>query len=257
MTNGLSTAELVIYVILIIPVLYLLVKHGRNGLLGWLFLSFFCVLRIVGGGLAIKSSSPAATIISSVGLSPLLLATAGILHEARSYRIHGLDAKLEQVLGLLFHMLVIAGVALTAAGSAKLQAHQQSIDKDESIVKAGISILTVSWGVLVGWTAQSFTAQRATHGVARAGTLLLSSVGFALVFIGVRVFYSLVALCTERASLNPTTGSLAVRVVLGFLPELIATLIYISAGFATQSVAQQARGEAVDLSRKPHQAPYV
>lgn len=69
-------------------------------------------------------------------------------------------------------MLVIAGVALTAAGSAKLQAHQQPIDKDESIVKAGISILTVSWGVLVGWTAQSFTAQRATHGVARAGTLV-------------------------------------------------------------------------------------
>ncbi|KAL1882533.1 hypothetical protein Plec18167_002949 [Paecilomyces lecythidis] len=257
MTNGLSTAELVIYVILIIPILYLLVKHGRNGLLGWLFLSFFCVLRIVGGGLAIKSSSPAATIISNVGLSPLLLATGGLLHEARSYRIHGLDAKIEQVLSLLFHMLVVAGVALTAAGSAKLEHHQQPIDKDESIVKAGIALLTVSWGVLAGWTAQSFTAPRATHNVARAGTLLLSSIGLALVFIGIRVFYSLVALSTERASLNPTTGSLAIRVVLGFLPELIATLIYIAAGFATQNAARQARGEADDTSRKPHQAPYV
>lgn len=69
-------------------------------------------------------------------------------------------------------MLVVAGVALTAAGSAKLEHHQQPIDKDESIVKAGIALLTVSWGVLAGWTAQSFTAPRATHNVARAGTLV-------------------------------------------------------------------------------------
>lgn len=82
MADSLSAATCAIYVILAIPVLYLLVKHGRHGLLGWLFLFFFCTLRIVSGALAIKSSSPAASIISNVGLSPLLLATTGILHEA-------------------------------------------------------------------------------------------------------------------------------------------------------------------------------
>jgi hypothetical protein len=82
MTNSLSAATCAIYAVLSIPVLYLLVRHGRYGLLGWLFLFFFCTLRIIGGALAINDTSGAANIISSVGLSPLLLATAGILHEA-------------------------------------------------------------------------------------------------------------------------------------------------------------------------------
>lgn len=43
------------------------------------------------------------------------------------------------------------------------------------------------------------------------------AVAFSLVFIGIRVFYSLAALCTQRASLNPVTGLLVIRVVLGFL----------------------------------------
>lgn len=76
-----STAELAIYAVLSIPTIYILIKHGRTGLLGWLYLFAFCTLRIVGGAMDL-SGNTAAGIISSVGLSPLLLATSGILHEA-------------------------------------------------------------------------------------------------------------------------------------------------------------------------------
>lgn len=82
MTNTLSAAELAIYIILAIPTVYLLAKHGRQGLLGWLFLSIFCSLRIIGSALGLRDSSPTASLISSVGLSPLLLTANGILHEA-------------------------------------------------------------------------------------------------------------------------------------------------------------------------------
>jgi hypothetical protein len=85
MANALSVAELAIYISLAFPTVYLIIKHGRQRLLGWLFLFIFCTLRIIGGALAINSSSPTANIISSVGLSPLLLAASGILHEARVY----------------------------------------------------------------------------------------------------------------------------------------------------------------------------
>ncbi|KAH1295445.1 hypothetical protein KXW98_005601 [Aspergillus fumigatus] len=81
-TNSLPAATCAIYTVLAIPILYLLVRHGRDGLLGWLFLFFFCTLRIIGGALAVNSPSTAATVISSVGLSPVLLATAGTLQEA-------------------------------------------------------------------------------------------------------------------------------------------------------------------------------
>ncbi|KAF7715290.1 Uncharacterized protein PECH_007298 [Penicillium ucsense] len=239
MTDSISAATCAIYAVFAIPVLYLLVRHGRFGLLGWLFLFLFCTIRIVGGALAVKDhSSIAANTISSVGLSPLLLATAGLLHEAREYRIQHIDQKLEWVAVLAYHMLVVAGVALTAAGSVKLQQHQAPTDKAENIVKAGISILVVAWGVLVGWAGLSFLAPRGrTSQLAKAGTILLTAIAFSLVFIGVRVFYSLVALCTQKRSLNPITGSLTIRVVLSFLPEIIVTVVYILAGCQTQGAA--------------------
>ncbi|KAL6232202.1 hypothetical protein BDW75DRAFT_247340 [Aspergillus navahoensis] len=260
MTNFLSVATCAIYAVLAIPVLYLLVRHGRYGLLGWLFLFFFCALRIIGGALAVNDTSFAANVISSIGLSPLLLATASILHEARHYRIQSLDKKMEWVSVLAYHMLVVAGVALSAAGSAKLQEHKQPLDKAEKIAKAGISILAVAWGFLVGWTGFSFIApRRRNSSLTRAGTVLLMAVAFSLVFIGIRVFYSLAALCTQRASLNPVTGSLTIRVVLGFLPEVISTLAYIFSGIRTQGAALLAHveEEVVTAEPKPRSHPWV
>lgn len=77
----LSTAEIVIYSILFPPTAYVLFKHGKNGLLGWFYLLAFYMLRIVGGGMALSGSSSAG-IVSNIGLSPLILAAAGVLHEA-------------------------------------------------------------------------------------------------------------------------------------------------------------------------------
>lgn len=89
--DALSTTTLAIYAILSVPVLFYLVRHGKPGLLGWIYLLAFCTLRIVGGAMSLNtnsdsgggtSSSSSASIIANIGLSPLLLATSGILHEA-------------------------------------------------------------------------------------------------------------------------------------------------------------------------------
>lgn len=80
---SLPTATLVIYILLAVPILYILICHIPVGLHGWLFLLIFCLLRIVGAALErILSQFMAASIISSVGIALLLLATAGILQEA-------------------------------------------------------------------------------------------------------------------------------------------------------------------------------
>ncbi|PLB47570.1 hypothetical protein P170DRAFT_426812 [Aspergillus steynii IBT 23096] len=242
MADGLSAATLAIYIVLLIPTVYILVKHGRQGLLGWLFLAIFCTIRIIGSGLAVGSSSSAASIISGVGLSPLLFASCGILREAKTYRLKSLNRRLEGVFDFFFHMLVAAGVVLTAIASAKLQRHE-NVEKAERQVKAGMAILAIAWVFLVGWTAMSFMGARRTTPVVKEGTVLLSTVCFSLTFIGVRVFYSLVAMCTQRADLNPTTGSLAIRVVLGFLPELIAAIAYVAAGMKTQNASKHDQEE--------------
>lgn len=66
--------------------LYCFWKHRHGGVSGWFFLSGFLVLQIVGAGLTLsagKHGTPSSTAITltSVGLSPLILAVAGIMKE--------------------------------------------------------------------------------------------------------------------------------------------------------------------------------
>jgi hypothetical protein len=84
---SIAIASLIVYIILLNPTLYSLIHHGRKGIMGWYLLTIFCILRIVGAVLQMRVDSTgkgrtAALIISSIGLSPLLLAAEGILHEA-------------------------------------------------------------------------------------------------------------------------------------------------------------------------------
>ena len=84
MTDPLSVSKVVVYLILIQPALFCLWKHGKTGFLGWFYVQLFCVLRIATGAMGIHGSGTGLTsvILNSIGLSPLLLAIAGVLHEA-------------------------------------------------------------------------------------------------------------------------------------------------------------------------------
>jgi hypothetical protein len=62
---------------------------------------------------------------------------------------------------------------------------------------------------------------------------LLNCVCCVLPFIGIRVFYSVAAVTSQAAYLNPTTGAMPIRVLLSFLPEIIIVLTLIFAGFKT------------------------
>lgn len=75
-------------------------------------------------------------------------------------------------------------------------------------------------------------------------TQLLTGTLLALALVEISVVYMLVAEFTQRADLNPTTGSLAVRVVLGFFPELLAAIVLVFAGYVTRGASEVGAGEA-------------
>lgn len=77
---------------------------------------------------------------------------------------------------VVYHMAVVAGVALTAAGSVKLEKHEEPIEKAERMVKVGMAILTIAWGILVGFAGLSWFGPVAREsGHMRAGTVVSSS----------------------------------------------------------------------------------
>jgi hypothetical membrane protein len=81
-TARLAIAELIIYIILLPLVAYILFRHGKRGIDGWAFLVIFCILRIVSSAMQIANrTSITGSIINSVGVSAMLLALVGVIHE--------------------------------------------------------------------------------------------------------------------------------------------------------------------------------
>ncbi|KAF2004080.1 hypothetical protein P154DRAFT_572532 [Amniculicola lignicola CBS 123094] len=100
MPSALLVATAIIYAILIQPISYCTWKHGKPGLLGFMVVLTFCVIRIVGSVLQIGdeksgTTTTATLVIANIGLSPMILGVAGILHEARTIRDPTINIKIE------------------------------------------------------------------------------------------------------------------------------------------------------------------
>ncbi|PKX90562.1 uncharacterized protein P174DRAFT_514613 [Aspergillus novofumigatus IBT 16806] len=234
--SAFSVAQLAIYSVLVCPAVYLTLYHHRRGLLGWGYLLAFCILKITGGALSIHSSSSGAKIISSVGISPLLLALDGILHEARAYRTPNLNKRSEYAFMTFVHVVVATGVAMVGTGAGGL-AGKNPKASDQTNLEVGMALLEACWAILTVWALWTLKdcSEKTIPGM-KEGNMLLHGVLLATAFVGIRVTYGLIAESTQKRNLNPVAGSLGIRTVLGLLPELITSLILMFVGFRTRHI---------------------
>ena len=171
MANGISILYLVTFGILSLPLIYVLIRHGKRGILGWLSLSTFCTIRAVGNGLQLLAEQNddsnlalIATIVSSLGLSPLLMGIAGILDEAyvhpllylyfqslirvlisRHHRLRQRFSIFEWFLVLNAHGIAIAGSGLIGAGFEAFDPTVIPTSTDINLVKSGIIVIMIAW----------------------------------------------------------------------------------------------------------------
>ncbi|PWY89239.1 integral membrane protein [Aspergillus heteromorphus CBS 117.55] len=241
--NDIFVADLIFYLILLIPVHLVAWWHGWPGFLAWYYVVIFCVARVIGGALGVHdSSSLAANIIVGVGISPLVLAVDGLLHEARTYR----HPDRNKVVGWLFIGLttVLMAVALVLAVTGALDIYEGH-PKSDSLThyKTGVGLMVLTWALVALWASFSLLpSQSRKDGTNyQGGTTLIQGVFLALVFVGIRVIYQLIAVCTQRKDLNSSTGSLAVRVVLVFLPEALSVLSMLFVGFQTRNIRKDSK----------------
>ena len=86
-SEGIAYAELCVYLPIFLLMAIVLVRHGLQKQLGWIYLAIFCIVRIAGAGFKIESAhhptsktdAEWSAILQSVGLSPLLMASLGLL----------------------------------------------------------------------------------------------------------------------------------------------------------------------------------
>ncbi|KAI1326855.1 hypothetical protein F5Y16DRAFT_399975 [Xylariaceae sp. FL0255] len=255
-SKGLSAALLVLYILFSLPGIFVIFKHGvRHGaILGWFFLNGFFLLKIIASGLQLHDpTNTTAALLSNVGLSPLLLSTASIIHEARAYLFKdSRNRRIEILTVVVFHQLVAVAIALVASGASSLEEAKSEADvnKDEKNIKVGEVLLLVAWLVLTAvaiFTAVSVSGNSRSNREAATtykkrdfagGKMLIFAVVAAMPFLGIRLLTSLIYFFTNDAALNPVSGSLGLRVGLEIIEELIITLVYITAGILTRNIGK-------------------
>ena len=80
-------AEICVYIPTFILTIIVVFRHGFQKQLGWIYLAIFCIVRVSGAGFKIESThhptsktdAEWSAILQSVGLSPLLMASLGLL----------------------------------------------------------------------------------------------------------------------------------------------------------------------------------
>ncbi|KAH8664366.1 hypothetical protein BX600DRAFT_436916 [Xylariales sp. PMI_506] len=265
-SDSVTTATLAVDITLSLPCLYVMIKHGfhHGAIVGWLYLFLFFGLKIVGSIMEMHDpTSSAASLIASIGLSPLILAALGILHEARAYCIANRNRFFDLVWIVGLHFFVSGAVVLVAMGASGAQNPDTSPDKvtrDLKLVKIGMAILIIGWLALIILTLGSLVGAHNRDsrrlGTHYNGKWLLIAVALSIPFIGVRLITSLVYFTGHNPDLNPVTGTLAVRVGLIFIEEFTITVAFVVAGIMSRNVRHDEQPMPIPQQQYPPEMTY-
>ncbi|KZF24327.1 hypothetical protein L228DRAFT_281412 [Xylona heveae TC161] len=241
--SALIDAQLAVFALLFFPSLYCLFRHGKTGILGWFYVNLFCALRVIGCALTIRDEhngtvGTAATIIMSVGLSPLLLSAAGILGEARRSRSGKATRGLEWFLVIQFHLIVAVGIALIASRGSSLVSGQFT-STDKALIYAGLAIIDFAWILLCCWALFSLrmrSRREISNAVHQAGTMLLISVFASLPLICLRLVYATIYFTVHSSTVKT---SLALKVCISVAPEMLVIALFVVVGVLTRNLNEE------------------
>ncbi|MCJ1391435.1 hypothetical protein MMC18_004299 [Xylographa bjoerkii] len=150
--------------------------------------------------------------------------------------------KLEWILVIQYHVAVSVALVLIIIGVVNLEGGTSNATTS-ALLKAGAIILIVCWVALVFWTQSSMRQQgEDIHAMGYAeGTKLLYGVLVALPLVALRLIYAIISLFLEAGgSSSAFTTSVAVKVCMSVVPEMIVTIVFVVAGISTRSMHKTA-----------------
>jgi hypothetical protein len=242
--GGVSILELFIYFPSLIVAFIICSRHGFNRSSGWIFTLVLCLIRIVGACCQLatyhdQSSGLLETtfILDSVGISPLLLATLGLLSRCvdavntnTTNAFHMLQFRLTQLVIVLGLILSIVGGTNSVSANGTFTVQTTS--------KIGVLLYVVGYVVLAVRTV-TIIPKLSSH----AGEKHLAlAVIIALPFILVRIIYSLLAVFLHNHDFSLINGSVAILVVMSVLEEFLVVIIYLIVGWRAEALPATKRG---------------
>ncbi|KAK9327609.1 hypothetical protein V1520DRAFT_348396 [Lipomyces starkeyi] len=234
-----AIVEIVIYVITLTYSITNCLRYGFKRQAGWVYLSFFCVLRLCASVLVIiveKSSHPSSAMIaaevtvSSIALTPLHLALLGFLTTSAQLALGEIPENFTKLFRLCRVVLLVA-IILGIVGGNKLA--------DDSVSQTGHTMSRVSISLIVGvfvvltLVTLYFLIFAQLDSQSRALTI---GIAVALPFLLVRIIYALVnAFSSSTANkFNDLTGDWVIYLVMGVIMEFIVVAVLTATGFKLQ-----------------------
>ncbi|KAG0648891.1 hypothetical protein D0Z07_4945 [Hyphodiscus hymeniophilus] len=243
--NGVSIAELIVYVPSLCVAAFLSIRHGLGQNSGWLFLILFCLARIIGPAMQLAEiSDPTNTslytgsaILQNVALSPLMLATIGLLSRLLTSIHKSKKTMLNTNLFLVIHLLITVGLVLGIVGG--INAADSYISSGfktynpTDLNKAGTALFIVAYIAIVIFTLlMSFHVSHAEKGEKR----LFMAVVLSLPFLLVRLVYSSISTFAHLRSFNLLTGNVTVILCMALIEEFVVVVLYEGTGLTLKKV---------------------
>ncbi|KAL5362550.1 hypothetical protein BJX96DRAFT_177251 [Aspergillus floccosus] len=254
--NGISILQLIIYVPAFFLSSFLVHRHGIRRSSGFLFLNVFTQARVVGACFDLATiSNPSiglyvgSAICSSVGLSPLLLACAGLLSRA-NLSIENTTGRrpLHQYFFYLFHAVTITSLALTIAGITA-DMSPQAMQNPNIKIKIGMVLYIISWVQMC-----LYLAILAWHhdSLEKGERRTLVAVVVSAPFVLVRILYSFLMWFLHNSDFGLFDGNVTVQLVMAVLEEFVVVIVCLGIGMTLR-----VRGKASQCEEEHLLASYA
>ncbi|KAF1937818.1 hypothetical protein EJ02DRAFT_514947 [Clathrospora elynae] len=226
-----SVIELVFYIPAALLSIFLLTKHGFKSSRVWLYTLILCTARIIGAICQFLSHNnpsqgliEAILIIDSIGISPLLLATSGLLRRF-------VEGTKMSIFGRPFHILrilTLVGLILAIAGGTSINLQSNAAIQIPTTSRVAIILYIVAYIGIVFIFSISVKYVSVTPKTERRVPV---AIVIALPFILVRLVYSACTVFLHNHTFSVLAGNVAVWVVMSVVQEFIVVGIFIVLGF--------------------------
>jgi len=239
--NGVSIAEIIVYIPCLALAIFLAIKHGFGRSSGWFFLIIICLARVIGAAMQLATINDptnynlyiGSSILNNVGFTPLELACLGFLSRLLDSINRTKHTVLNPGMLKLIQLIVIVGLILGIVGGVNAGdgIKQTGIYHPQTLNKVGTALIVVTYVMIVAATIiTSFSASAAGAGEHR----LFYAVALALPFMLVRLIYSCLSTFTTNKTFNLLTGNTTCFLIMAILMEMICVIGFEVMGLTLQ-----------------------
>ncbi|KAJ4321450.1 hypothetical protein N0V94_002883 [Neodidymelliopsis sp. IMI 364377] len=234
-SDSVPLVELIFYIPLALLSIFVCIQHGFHRSSGWIYALILCTVRIIGSICHfVSDNNPSVSllrtvvILDSVGLSPLLLATLGLL----SRYVDFVNAKSAPTFTTrhfrLIQLVLLVGMILAIVGGTNTTVSANGSYQIPTSSKIGVILYVVGF---IGITLMFLMSAPRASIIPDKERRIPLAIALALPFILVRLVYSVLSVFLHSHLFSVATGSVPVRVCMAVIEELIVVAVYVLLGF--------------------------